>query len=188
MLFLIDFLKKGCELFSLFFLISFHTMCVPSLHQIWPPAPSLHWITMHFWKKKKVNKRTITISLSFLAGLYWRVWWWFRCPVFLLVCFFFFTRSSSTYTQGAADFIFQPCNSNFGHFFLFIFTFSYQLIFFPSPLVQKVLVGLTPNTSDNKCKKKKEAVSEKLTLWMYEALNSTFFFFFLTLFTRGRAS
>ena len=54
------------------------------------------------------------------------------CFFFVFVFFFTYsTHSSSTYTQGANDVVFQSCNFNFGHFFFFFFsTFSYQLIFF----------------------------------------------------------
>lgn len=99
------FFKKRMWTFFSFFLISFHTMCVPSLHQIWPPAPSLHWITMHFWKKKKVNKRTITISLSFLAGLYWMVTE--SVMVIQMSCFlFFFTDTARLRTHRVQTILF----------------------------------------------------------------------------------
>lgn len=168
------FFKKRMWTFFSFFLISFHTMCVPSLHQIWPPAPSLHWITMHFWKKKKVNKRTITISLSFLAGLYWMVTE--SVMVIQMSCFLFFftdsTHGSSTYTQGANDFVFQPCNSNFGLFFFF--TFSYQMNFFSAGAKS---FGWINSEHKWRLVHEKKAVSEKLTFWMYEAVNSFFLFF-----------
>lgn len=143
--------------FFLFFFWFLSTLCVCRLSirfDLLPP-PSIESRCIFERKKKWINGQLRSVchfSQAFIG----------ECDgdsdvlFFCWFVFFFFTRSSSTYTQGAADFIFQPCNSNFGHFFLFIFTFSYQLIFFPSPLVQKVFVGLTPNTSDNKCKKKKK--------------------------------
>lgn len=146
------FFKKRMWTFFSFFLISFHTMCVPSLHQIWPPAPSLHWITMHFWKKKKVNKRTITISLSFLAGLYWMVTE--SVMVIQMSCFlFFFTDTARLRTRRVQTILFFNLVTPILVFFFFL---HFHIRWFFSQLVQKVLVGLTPNTSDDLCAKKKQ--------------------------------
>lgn len=148
------FFKKRMWTFFSFFLISFHTMCVPSLHQIWPPAPSLHWITMHFWKKKKVNKRTITISLSFLAGLYWMVTE--SVMVIQMSCFLFFLLTVHTArlrTRRVQTILFFNLVTPILVFFFFL---HFHIRWFFSPLVQKVLVRLTPNTSDDLCAKKKQ--------------------------------
>lgn len=71
-------------------------MCVQSLHQIWPPAPSLHSITMHFFKvKKKVNKRTIRSVCHFSQAFIWTAKVWQRY-IFTVA---YSKQSSSTYGQ-----------------------------------------------------------------------------------------
>lgn len=69
------FKKRMWTFFSVFSFLS--TLCVCSLHQIWLPAPSLHWITMHFLKvKKKVNKWTIGSVCHFSQAFIWMTGVW----------------------------------------------------------------------------------------------------------------
>lgn len=81
MLFLIDFLKKDVNFLPVFSAFFPHYVCVPSLYRIWPPAPSMHWITMRFFKKRKnKNKQTIRsvfhFSQAFIRVV--RAWWWLK--------------------------------------------------------------------------------------------------------------
>lgn len=128
MLFLIDFLKKGCELFSLFFSDFFpHYVCAVSPSNLTScPLPPLNHNA--FLKEKKVNKRTIREVCLFSQAFIWmvRVWRRFRYPVCLFFCSFF------TYIEHTAHpltcrvqlmcltvAVSTPCNSNFGSFSLF---------------------------------------------------------------------
>lgn len=131
MLFLIDFFKKRMWTFFSFFLISFHTMCVPSLHQIWPPAPSLHWIKMNIWKKKKKREYTDnSISLSFLAGLFFLDGK--SLMAIQMSCFFDMQYTHPIHEHAGCNWfvLLLLCLHLVLQFWWFLFTFSYQLIIF----------------------------------------------------------
>lgn len=85
MLFLIDFLKKGCELFSLCFFHFFpHYVCAVSPSNLNPCSlPTLNHNA--FFKVKKVNKWTIRSVCHFLQAFIWMVgvWQWFIFTVVL---------------------------------------------------------------------------------------------------------
>lgn len=140
MLFLIDFLKKGCELFSLFFwFLSTLCVCRLSIKFDLLPPPSIESQCVFKRKKKKVNKWTIRSVCHFSQAFIWMV----RKSVMAIQmsCFvLFFLHTVHTAHP-------RTCRVQLICFtvvtpilVIFFFTFSYQLIIC-SPYGGKFVLG-----------------------------------------------
>lgn len=137
MLFLIDFLKKGCELFSLFFwFLSTLCVCVRRLHQIWTPClpPSLPLSHIAFLKGKKktwINEQFDHFSQAFV--------WIVKESVMAIQMSCFIFGFVTVHTAPLLTcrvrlivlllLLSTPCNSNFGDFFNTFISFYYMLLY-----------------------------------------------------------
>lgn len=117
------FFKKGCELFSSFFLISFHTMCVSSLLNLTScPLPPLNHNSV-LKDKTWINRQFDQSVISHRPLFGWQQYDGDSNVLFYFILFYFLHTEQTAYPQTCrvqlicftVD-VSTPCKSNFGDF------------------------------------------------------------------------
>lgn len=157
MLFLIDFLKKGCELFSLFSHFFPHYVCAVSPSNLTPCSLPTFNHNAFFKVKKKVNKRTIRSVCHFSQAFIWTAKVWQRY-IFTVA----YSKQSSSMNRHKS----APSYPSFGGSFFSPFHISWIWMFLGEGKKTFKTHRLIPNTTNQVLLQVWEA-----NIWMSSFLN-----------------